>query len=108
MRLTPAAATPPGFFMPEPPPMVVKRSPRKRAVPPDAATVAVRDAIRAHVPGAVAELARLALQATSETARVAAINALIDRGYGKLKDTLEGDDGTAAITVRFVQPKDDA
>ncbi len=87
-------------------PMVVKRTPRRKSAPPDAATMAVRDAIRAHVPGAVAELARLALEATSETARVAAINALIDRGYGKLKDALESDDGTAAITVRFVTPKD--
>ena len=86
--------------------MVIKRAPRRKSGPPDVATVVVRDAIRAHVPGAIAELARLALEATSETARVAAINALIDRGYGKLKDTLEGDYGAGAITVRFVAPKD--
>jgi hypothetical protein len=86
--------------------MVVKRTGRRKPAPPDEATVLVRDAIRAHVPGAIAELARLALEANSETARVAAINALIDRGYGKLKDTLEGDDGAGAITVRFVAPKD--
>ena len=87
--------------------MVIKRTPRRKAAPPDEATVGVRDAIRAHVPGAIAELARLALEANSETARVAAINALIDRGYGKLKDTLDSDDTTQAITVRFVAPKDE-
>ena len=85
--------------------MVVRRTgSRKKALPPDEATVLIRDAIRAHVPGAIAELARLALEANSETARVAAINALIDRGYGRLKDTLDGDDGAHAITVRFVAP----
>jgi hypothetical protein len=84
-------------------PMVIKRAPRKSA-PPDDATVLVRDAIRAHVPAAIAELARLALDANSETARVAAINALIDRGYGRLKDATDGDDGAHAITVRFVAP----
>ena len=86
--------------------MVIKRATRRKTPPPDEATVLVRDAIRAHVPGAVAELARLALEANSETARVAAINALIDRGYGKLKDTLDSDDNAQAITVRFVAPKD--
>ena len=55
-------------------------------------------------PEAIAELARLALEATSEAARVAAINALIDRGYGKLKDVTDRDDGAQAITVRFVAP----
>lgn len=84
--------------------MVIKRTPRRKASPPDEATVLIRDAIRSHVPGAIAELARLALEATSETARVAAINALIDRGYGKLKDVTDGDDGAQAITVRFVAP----
>ena len=89
--------------------MVIKRTvTRRRTVRPDEATVLVRDAIRAHVPGAIAELARLAIEATSETARVAAINALIDRGYGRLKDTLDHNDGAHAITVRFVAPADPA
>lgn len=80
------------------------RSPRRRKAEADEATSAVREAIRTHVPAAVAELARLAREASSETARVAAINALIDRGYGRLKDSAEGDDATHGITVRFVAP----
>ena len=74
--------------------------------PPDDATVAIRNAIRAHVPDAIRELARLAHEAASEQARVAAINALIDRGYGNLKHASEGDDGAHGITVRFVAPTD--
>ena len=89
--------------------MVIKRvGRRRRPRTPDESTVLVRDALRAHVPNAIAELARLATEATSETARVAAINALIDRAYGRLKDTLDGDDGAHAITVRFVAPADPA
>lgn len=80
------------------------RATSRRKQPPDEAAALIRDAIRAHVPGAVAELARLAREATSETARVAAINALIDRGYGRLKDLTDGDDGGHGITVRFVAP----
>ena len=78
-----------------------KRSP---TAPPDDATAAIRDAIRAYVPDAIRELARLAHEAASEQARVSAINALIDRGYGDLKHAAEGDDGAHGITVRFVAP----
>jgi hypothetical protein len=38
---------------------------------------------RARAPEAIAELVRLALKAKSETARIAAIRELLDRGYGK-------------------------
>jgi hypothetical protein len=43
----------------------------------------LRKLARAHAPEAIKELARLALKAKSETARVAAIRELLDRGYGK-------------------------
>ncbi len=77
---------------------------RKPSLPPDDATAAVRAAIRAHVPEAIRELARLAHEAASEQARVSAINALIDRGYGDLKHAAEADEGPHGITVRFVGP----
>ena len=76
----------------------------KRKAAADEATSLIRDAIRSHVPAAIAELARLAREASSETARVAAINALIDRGYGRLKELNDGDDSQHGITVRFVAP----
>lgn len=86
--------------------MPTRASPRRRrgGPPHDAATDIVRDAIRSHVPDAILELARLAREASSEAARVSAINALIDRGYGGLKDPADGDDRAHAITVRFVAP----
>ena len=80
-----------------------RASPRRKP-PADEATDLIREAIRAHVPAAIAELARLAREANSETARVSAINALIDRGYGRLKELGEGDEGQHGITVRFVTP----
>jgi hypothetical protein len=43
----------------------------------------LRDLSRAHAPAAIQELARLALKAKSETARIAAIRELLDRGFGK-------------------------
>ena len=43
----------------------------------------LRELARLHAPGAVAELARLATKARSETSRIAAIRELLDRGYGK-------------------------
>lgn len=47
------------------------------------ATQELQDLARVHTPAAIAELARLAVAAESETARVAAINSLLDRGHGK-------------------------
>jgi hypothetical protein len=43
----------------------------------------LRDLARAHAPAAIQELARLAMKAKSETARIAAIRELLDRGFGK-------------------------
>lgn len=50
---------------------------------PNKATSELQDLARVHTPAAIAELARLAVGAESETARVAAINSLLDRGHGK-------------------------
>jgi hypothetical protein len=43
----------------------------------------LRELARRQAPAAIKELGRLALKAKSETARVAAIRELLDRGYGK-------------------------
>jgi hypothetical protein len=49
----------------------------------------VQELARQHVPSAIAELARLALKAKSETARIAAIRELLDRGYGRPRQAME-------------------
>jgi hypothetical protein len=50
---------------------------------PNKVTADVRNIAQEFGPVAVKELARLALHAESETARVAAIKELLDRAYGK-------------------------
>lgn len=49
----------------------------------------VQELARQYVPAAIGELARLALKAKSETARIAACRELLDRGYGKSRQALE-------------------
>lgn len=44
---------------------------------------------RQHAPSAIVELARLASKAKSESARIAAIRELLDRGYGRARQTME-------------------
>jgi hypothetical protein len=51
----------------------------------------IRELARAHCPDAIAELARLAVEAKSESARIAAIRELLDRGYGKATQPLAGE-----------------
>ena len=49
----------------------------------------IQELARQHAPSAIAELARLALKAKSETARIAAIRELLDRGYGRPRQAME-------------------
>jgi 3-methyladenine DNA glycosylase/8-oxoguanine DNA glycosylase len=50
---------------------------------PNKATAEVRDLALAHGPDAVEELARLSKEAQSETARISACSAILERAYGK-------------------------
>ena len=45
--------------------------------------------MRQHAASAIAELARLAVKAKSETARIAAIRELLDRAYGRSRQAVE-------------------
>ena len=49
----------------------------------------VQQLARLHAPYVIAELARLALKARSETARIAAGRELLDRGYGRTRQSVE-------------------
>src|SRR5712672_2816047 len=49
----------------------------------------VQELARLHAPSIIIELARLALKAKSETARIAAIRELLDRGYGRSRQAME-------------------
>ena len=56
---------------------------------PNRATADVKALAQSYAPEAVKELARLALNAQSEQARVAAIKEILDRAYGKPHITAE-------------------
>ena len=49
----------------------------------------VQELARQHAPTVIVELARLALRAKSETARIAAIRELLDRAYGRPRQVVE-------------------
>jgi hypothetical protein len=49
----------------------------------------VQELARQHAPTVIAELARLALKAKNEAARISAIRELLDRGYGKPRQAME-------------------
>jgi hypothetical protein len=61
----------------------------------------LRDLAREHVEKAVKELARLATKAESETARVAAIKEILDRGYGKAPQPMTGEDGEGPAKIEI-------
>jgi hypothetical protein len=61
------------------------------------ASLEIRDLARGYGPAGILKLAELAgltdaPGAESETARIAALNALLDRGYGKATQLLESDE----------------
>jgi hypothetical protein len=58
---------------------------------PNRATADVKAMALVHTPAAIQELARLSTEAESEPARVAAIKELLDRAYGKARQTLDVD-----------------
>ena len=67
---------------------------------PNKATRELKDLARTYTASAIKELARLALKAESEQARVSAIKELFDRGYGKAAQAVEhsGAIGTYDLT----------
>ena len=64
---------------------------------PNKATAELKALARLHTPAAIEELARLAKEAVSEQARVAAIRELLDRAYGKSAQPLTGEDGKVPL-----------
>lgn len=72
------------------------------------ASAKVRDLARAHTETALQVLVEIATAGESEAARVAAANAILDRGYGKPTQPIDGDGEGGAIptgmTVTFIRP----
>lgn len=76
-----------------------KKGGRKKGVP-NKATSDLRELAKQYAPSALKELARLANEAESETARVSAIKELFDRAYGKSPQAHTGPDGEGPIAHR--------
>lgn len=68
---------------------------------PNKSTAEVKALAQQYAPAALAELARLTLEAESEAARVGAIKELLDRAYGKATQPISGDDD--APPIRFTR-----
>jgi hypothetical protein len=58
---------------------------------PNKATAEIRDLARADGPAVFKELVRLALESKNEQTRVAAIKEILDRGYGRASQPIDGD-----------------
>lgn len=70
-------------------------------------TADVKALAQAHTATAIAELVRLAMNSESDTARVAAIKELLDRGHGKARQPITGGDDNEppvrmSLAVSFV------
>ena len=66
------------------------------------ATAEVKVLAQRHGPAAIEEAVRLMLEAKSETARLAAISLILDRGYGKATQPHAlGDVGDQTVIIRL-------
>lgn len=85
-----------------------RRGGRKPGVP-NKATAEIKEIARQYGPKAIKELAKLAGldpagkgKAESEQARIGALNAILDRGYGKAAQTVAGEGGEGEPTIKHV------
>lgn len=71
----------------------------RKAGVPNKATADVKALAQKYAPAAMAELARLSVEAESEQARVAACKEIMDRAYGKAPMAAEDQTGPIVIQV---------
>ena len=68
----------------------------------------IRDLARQHTGTALNALVKIATAGKSESARVSAATALLDRGYGKPTQPIAGDSDADAINLGIVSSHEDA
>lgn len=78
----------------------------RKAGTPNKATADVKSLAQKYAPAALEELARLAREAESEAARVAAIKEILDRAYGKSRQPIDGDGEGGLIKILMVRGDD--
>lgn len=76
---------------------------------PNKSTREIKELVDPYMPAALKELGRLAIKAESEQARVSAIGMLLDRRYGKAKQSVEhtGKDGGPIRTIDLSKATDE-
>lgn len=79
-----------------------RRGGRKAGVP-NKATQEIKALAQQYGPDAMAELARLAAEAEGESARVAAIKEILDRGYGKAANAPEDAEAARDLILQIVR-----
>jgi len=67
------------------------------------AVAEVRELARQHTPEAIAALAKVMSDGTSEAARVAAATAMLDRGWGKPTQPIAGDDEAGPVRIARIE-----
>jgi hypothetical protein len=68
-----------------------KKTGGRKAGVPNKATAEIKAVAQKHGPRAIAVLAEIMENSAEPRARVAAANSLLDRGYGKPAQTIQGD-----------------
>jgi hypothetical protein len=77
----------------------------RKAGTPNKATAEVKALALKHTPAAIKELARLAANADSEPARVAAIKELLDRAVGKASQPIGQADDLDGFVINLIERK---
>lgn len=75
---------------------------RKPGVP-NKATAEIQELARSYAPGVLKEMARIATKSESDTARVAAGNVILDRAYGKARQTVEHEMDLSGLTLEQLE-----
>lgn len=75
-----------------------RRGGRQKGVP-NKATASLKEVAREYTEDALRTLAQIMVEGESESARVAAANAILDRGYGKPSTVLAGDEDGGAVQM---------
>ena len=74
----------------------------RKAGVPNKATAEVKVLAQKHGPAAIKEAVRIMQESESDPARMAAINCILDRAYGKPTQLIGGDEDAAAIRTKTV------
>ena len=74
----------------------------RKAGVPNKANAKLKALAQKHTPEAIGELVGIMRSSESDAARVSAIKELLDRGYGKARQPITGDDEGNELVIRIL------